>query len=317
MIMSRSNVLLMLLYAACWFFSESTAVERPDWLADYEHGDVEPDSASVRDMGEQLGAILRTESSWWPKTKSDGRKNGPAKAAVEAAATMTTTAVPKNSKNSNRFDSAHEFFRTLRGEKKMSTAEVNADTADRPVDDGANNPAENEPTATGVIDSEPTATAEPTATVEPTATTEPPTTVTAKTSTTVTPKQTAFSTENQCVAANNGRPCVCIMADFLKLVGRWLDDVPATAASDDDTAAVAALKCHSYKVLPESFNVTSVGDSVLVDDHPQQQITDVLQGMEVDLGQVINYRLEKSENGKISRTGKAGQVQMILVKTLS
>lgn len=293
--MSRSNALIImyLCVVVCRIFSGATAVERPEWLAGYDDDEAEPDSESIRDMGERLGAIIGSESSWWPNTKkSDGLGNGPAKTVVAMAATTTTT----EPKSSNRFELAHEFFRTLRGEKKTSTTSEYGSDDDR---------------VAGIVDGDRISAAEPTVTAEPTATAEP-TTVETTTPTTVTPDRTTFGTENQCATANGGRPCVCNTTDFLKTIGRWLDDVPATAASDDDTAAVAALKCHSYNVVPEAFVVSSppvVDDDVTTDDHPPQERTvydasDVSDLREVDFDQVINYRLEKSENGKLTRTGK-------------
>lgn len=100
-----------------------------------------------------------------------------------------------------------------------------------------------------------------------------------------------FDVESACVSANDGRPCVCYMADFLDSIGE---------RSEDD--AVAALfRCSSYKPVPVAFFVRSTavagdstGQKVSASDGAGGSTT----RMEIDFDYVVDYQLETSKNGR-------------------
>lgn len=71
----------------------------------------------------------------------------------------------------------------------------------------------------------------------------------------------AFETEDECVSANGGRPCLCDLVDFLELVS-----VTATTAGD---ATVS--RCRSYRAAPAAFVVgRSAADN---NDHRSEEVT--------------------------------------------
>lgn len=128
---------------------------------------------------------------------------------------------------------------------------------------------------------------------------------------------TIFGAENDCLSANNGRPCVCHMIDFLDSVSQRLDE--EVGAEDDTTASVESFACSSYKVVPSAFIVSPspVITPVTVTDETTTVLALVQssKGMnknetvtaaapewkEVDFDYVVNYQLNKSKDGEIYR----------------
>lgn len=138
---------------------------------------------------------------------------------------------------------------------------------------------------------------------------------------------TIFNAENDCMSANNGRPCVCYMTDFLDSLNRRLDE---TADENDTTVAVVSFACPSYKVVPSAFVVSpspvvvttavttavtaAVTATTLADeattvflsvqssketDKYETGTDTVPVWKEVDFDYVLNYRLEKSKDGEL------------------
>lgn len=135
---------------------------------------------------------------------------------------------------------------------------------------------------------------------------EDPITVTANN-----PTKTVFGTENECVSANDGRPCVCYMADFMDLVCRRLDE-EVVNPNDDNTDKMFA--CPSYKVVPTEFVISSSMATVKVPMTSATTMAHVLgqcteeynfdkvgpAWKQVDFNKIINYQLEKPKDGKIT-----------------
>ncbi|CAI6363056.1 unnamed protein product [Macrosiphum euphorbiae] len=138
-----------------------------------------------------------------------------------------------------------------------------------------------------------------------------------------------FGTENECVSTNPGRACVCYMTDFLDLICQRLDE--AAVSGDDDEDETAALRCRSFKPVPEAFVIypgTAAGGDVTSTDTadaavvPTHDSADVMverndgkrggrgrggvgdkkavapTGKEIDFDKVVSYQLEKSSDGK-------------------
>ncbi|KAF0723256.1 Ig-like domain-containing protein [Aphis craccivora] len=146
--------------------------------------------------------------------------------------------------------------------------------------------------------------------------------------------RTLFSTEEECVSANKGRDCVCDMTDFLDLIVQRLDE---TVDDEDESAAVGALNCHSFKSVPTVFFVypttaaddldgttaataaavsATVSADLVVERnggqsggghfrgagvHVEKKTADMPAApswKEVDFDDIVNYRLEKSSDSK-------------------
>lgn len=121
-----------------------------------------------------------------------------------------------------------------------------------------------------------------------------------------------FDNEYECTSANDGRPCVCYTTDFLDSLGQLLDEA---VVQDDMTAAAVAFACPSYKVVPPTFVVSyssATAAAVAVVEtttvHLGQNSTGtninetaaatVPANKEVDFDYIVNYKLEKSNDGK-------------------
>lgn len=135
------------------------------------------------------------------------------------------------------------------------------------------------------------------------------------------PERTVFGSENECESANRGRPCVCYMTDFLDSVCQQLDEAAAVPVGDD-TATVYA--CPSYKVIPAMFVVSPATFGVspaAADGVPATisrtadravhvaayggghlgnriAVTASAAWKQVDLEHVINYQLDKTNDGR-------------------
>jgi len=142
-----------------------------------------------------------------------------------------------------------------------------------------------------------------------------------------------FGTENECVSTNPGRACVCYMTDFLDLICQRLDEAAAVVAGDDDDDETAALRCRSFKPVPTAFVIhpgtvdfgdptsTAATDAAVVPVHDSADVMVERNGgksggrgrgdvgdkkavaaapvwREIDFDNVVNYRLEKSSDGK-------------------
>lgn len=120
--------------------------------------------------------------------------------------------------------------------------------------------------------------------------------------------RTLFGTSTECSAANPGRPCVCYVPDFLDKIGDKLEDIYDATDERSVTAKVVALRCTSYRALPESFVIDA---SPVPKDRVTLGATDVqvpeLAGQNVTVGvskevnfenDVIKHYMEKSTNGK-------------------
>lgn len=116
----------------------------------------------------------------------------------------------------------------------------------------------------------------------------------------------AFDNETECVSANNGRPCVCRMAEFLNSIGKRLDET----AADGQTPVATAFRCPSYKPVPASFAVfptagtstdgtTATAVDVLGRNDTDNTAADVPVPRKVDFNYVVNYELETSKDGKL------------------
>jgi len=122
-----------------------------------------------------------------------------------------------------------------------------------------------------------------------------------------------FETEDKCVSANNGRPCMCYMTDFLNSIGKRLDE----ATADDQTSVATTFRCPSYKPVPTSFVVfptanttttpidgTIIAVNVLVQNHStnasENGTADVPERREVNFDHVVNYQLETSKDGRLT-----------------
>lgn len=128
---------------------------------------------------------------------------------------------------------------------------------------------------------------------------------------------TVFGAENDCLSANNGRPCVCHMIDFLDSVSQRLDE--EVMAEDDTTAAVESFACPSYKVVPSAFivspspaitPVTATDETATVlalvqsskEINKNETVTAATPAWkEVDFDYVVNYRLDNSKDGELRR----------------
>lgn len=127
----------------------------------------------------------------------------------------------------------------------------------------------------------------------------------------------AFGGEAECVSANKGRPCACYTTDFLDSVGSLLDGI---VAQEDVSAAVVGLACRSYRVVPSEFVVSSSSSATTTAAAEtttrrfsenaggiNENITDADDGAvparrEVDFNYVVNYQLEKSNDGEFYTT---------------
>lgn len=64
------------------------------------------------------------------------------------------------------------------------------------------------------------------------------------------PDRTVFGVESECESANYGRPCVCLMADFLDSVCQQLEE---SATKPTDKNMVTVFECPSYKPVTAAF----------------------------------------------------------------
>lgn len=122
-----------------------------------------------------------------------------------------------------------------------------------------------------------------------------------------------FDTKDECVLANNGRPCVCYMTEFLESIGKRLNKTSA----DDQTSMVTAFRCPFYKQVPAWFVVfptvntteTSIDNTTTavnileqrnLTNNGENRTADVPVRKEVDFDYVVNYQLETPKDGKPS-----------------
>lgn len=136
----------------------------------------------------------------------------------------------------------------------------------------------------------------------------------------VNPEQMVFDEERECVAANDGRPCVCRMTDLLER------SVAAAAEATADDGRVT-VTCPSYRTVPATFIVDSMatdsGGGGGGDDDGNRTSTasafhlvpkkkhdganvpgaTATVGADVDLNAVVRYRLDRPpEEGKWLRS---------------
>lgn len=113
----------------------------------------------------------------------------------------------------------------------------------------------------------------------------------ATTTTTTDRRRVKFTTESECASANGGRPCVCLVADFLARLRR----------TDDETAA-AEYECPSYVAAPKAFVAspaaaaavqTTSGESGAVSKND----TAAAARKPVDFDHVVHYSLDRSKDG--------------------
>lgn len=131
------------------------------------------------------------------------------------------------------------------------------------------------------------------------------------TTTTISSDMAIFSTENECMSANNGRLCVCFMIDYLDSIGDRLDEV----AAENQTVVATAFRCTFYKLVSALFVVSPTKNTTIT---PIDKTTvnvlgrnDLTNGIynktanvtvrrEVDFNHVVNYELETSKNSKLT-----------------
>lgn len=120
--------------------------------------------------------------------------------------------------------------------------------------------------------------------------------------------RTMFGTGIECTSANPGRSCVCYIPDFFDKIGDKLEDIYDATDDHAVTAKVVALKCPSYRVVPEAFvidaspaasdRMTLGASDVQVSELTGQNVT-VSVRREVNFeNDVMKHLMEKSADGK-------------------
>lgn len=111
--------------------------------------------------------------------------------------------------------------------------------------------------------------------------------------TTTDPADETYATEPECESANDRRPCVCLVPDFLDDL---LDEAKAGGAGADDRWGA---ECPSYQAVPKAFVVSTVAKEVAAVQATQQALTErpAAGWLPVDFDWVVRYQPEKSKDG--------------------
>lgn len=226
-----------------------------------------------------------------------------------------TRSVPTARDHQRRMESTTEKQRLKFGSgffgRPSSTGPKSVDGLKRPTDGEKNAAATTKKTVAATTKK----TAKAAATTKKTAKAGPTTKATVKAA--VNAEQTVFDEEQECVAANDGRPCVCCMADLLER------SVAAAAAATADDGRVT-VTCPSYRMVPATFVVDSMATDSGGDDEDVNRTSTASAfrltpkkkhdganapgatttvGADVDLDAVVRYRLDRPpEEGNWQRS---------------
>lgn len=131
------------------------------------------------------------------------------------------------------------------------------------------------------------------------------------------PSKMVFGTEKECESVNDGRPCVCLMTDFLDSVCQHLEE---SAIKPMDENMTMAFECPSYKpvsaafvispdsttsevtksaaVVVEKMNVQIFKKKAKINYRGIKDTVVTATWKRVNFDNIINYQIEKPKNGR-------------------